>query len=314
MIALRASAVLTFLLCFVSSAALAQSCPEGSFLVNTTDSGGTVTQYCECLPGFVPAGDRCMPQSSVPAITDAEKNTQYIGRMMTLAQKKGWSAEKQARVEKALNAISTDGDPKATEEQIDKSWGDIEARTDDAAFAEEASMGEGQGFPGAGTQKNYNDCAIFALANAAGKPYSFVGTLAANLLRDGDWRDDPYEHKNPQQTIEQKGLWAGEVILLAEELGQAEVISSGEFPNILKEGRRVLINVVPKNGVLGQDGHEVVLTKSFQHEGENWYEMMDSHQGPQRRLYLSARELDIVLQEKGVAFRPEPGGTPLQLK
>jgi hypothetical protein len=67
--------------------------------------------------------------------------------------------------------------------------------------------------------------------------------------------------------------------------------------------------VVPANGNVDR-GHEVVLTKVFAHGGENWYEMIDSNQGPQRRLYLSARELNTILQENGVAYRPEPGTVP----
>lgn len=38
--------------------------------------------------------------------------------------------------------------------------------------------------------------------------------------------------------------------------------------------------------------------------------MLDSNLGAQERRYLSARELQVILQENGVVFRPEPGGTP----
>ena len=57
-----------------------------------------------------------------------------------------------------------------------------------------------------------------------------------------------------------------------------------------------------------------MLTKVFQHAGETWFEMMDSNQGPQQRLYVSATELNTVMQENGVAFRPEPGTTPRLLR
>lgn len=73
------------------------------------------------------------------------------------------------------------------------------------------------------------------------------------------------------------------------------------------------MNVVPEDGNV-EGGHEVVLTKAFQHSGETWYEIMDSNQGPQRRLYLSAKELNTILQENGVTFRPEPGTTPKLLR
>ncbi|MGZ5385732.1 MAG: hypothetical protein ACXWH0_17360, partial [Acidimicrobiia bacterium] len=97
----------------------------------------------------------------------------------------------------------------------------------------------------------------------------------------------------------------------AESFGRAEVVPSSDFAKTLNEGRRVLVNVVPQGG---SGGHEVVLTKAFQHGGENWYEMMDSNQGPIRRLYLSHKELSTILQENGVAFRSDPGKTPMLLR
>ena len=37
--------------------------------------------------------------------------------------------------------------------------------------------------------------------------------------------------------------------------------------------------------------------------------MIDSNQGPLRRLYLSDEELNLMLKENGVAFRAEPETT-----
>ncbi len=96
--------------------------------------------------------------------------------------------------------------------------------------------------------------------------------------------------------------------MLAESLGQVEVILSSDFAKTLKEGRPVMVNVMPKSG---KGEHQVVLTKSFQHGGETWYEMVDSNQGPQRRLYLSTKELGTMLLGNGVAYRPEPGSPEL---
>ena len=73
-----------------------------------------------------------------------------------------------------------------------------------------------------------------------------------------------------------------------------------------------MVNVVPQSGDF-KDGHEVVLTKAFQHGGETWYEMMDSNQGPLRRLYLSAKQLNTMLQENGVAYRHRPGDGAAQI-
>jgi hypothetical protein len=39
--------------------------------------------------------------------------------------------------------------------------------------------------------------------------------------------------------------------------------------------------------------------------------MIDSNQGPLRRLYVNARELAIMLQENGVASRAEAKTTPM---
>lgn len=40
--------------------------------------------------------------------------------------------------------------------------------------------------------------------------------------------------------------------------------------------------------------HEVVLTKTFQHDGETWHEMIDSNQSPMR----------LVLERKGAGNHP----------
>ena len=81
-----------------------------------------------------------------------------------------------------------------------------------------------------------------------------------------------------------------------------------DFPKVLKEGRPLLVDVVPPDGNAVY-GHEVVLMKTFQHEGKTWYAMMDSNQGPVRRLYVSAEELGFMLRENGVAFQPERNTT-----
>jgi len=49
-----------------------------------------------------------------------------------------------------------------------------------------------------------------------------------------------------------------------------------------------------------------VLTQAFQHGGQTWYVLMDSNQGPQRRLFLSDKELYTMQQENGVVYRPNP--------
>lgn len=246
-------------------------------------------------------------------LIDAAIVTHTIASMNSLAKRLGWSADELARLDKALNSLSIDGDADATGTQIRGAWQTVLARTD-GEFARRAAAGEGPGYAGAGAgrQTQYEDCAIFALANAAGLPYGVAAARATKLIGEGDWRDAA-ARANPQKVIEQGGLIGGEVAMLAEAFGQAEVVRSADFPRVLREGRPVMINVVPVSGDVDK-GHEVVLTKTFQQGGETWYELMDSNQGPSRRLYLTARELQMVLQENGVAFRPDPGTMPRLLR
>ena len=235
-----------------------------------------------------------------------------IRGMNALAQKLGWSVAQRARLARALDKLGFDGDPEVTSDQISQTWSDVLARGTSGDLEREAAQGLGVGFPGAGTQTVDQDCAIFALANAADLPYGAVAARASKLIHEGDWHP-PAERDDPQKVIEKHGLNGGEVVMLAEAFGQAEVVPSRDFARVIREGRPVLVNVVPPSGQVNS-GHEVVLTRAFQHGGETWFAMMDSNQGPDRRLYLSSRELNTMLQENGVAYRPEPGSTPRLLR
>jgi hypothetical protein len=42
--------------------------------------------------------------------------------------------------------------------------------------------------------------------------------------------------------------------------------------------------------------------------------MIDSNHGPQRRLYVSGKELEAMLQENGVTIRRDPNMTPRLLR
>jgi hypothetical protein len=252
------------------------------------------------------------PPVAVHGATDQLKSVRIIKGINAFARQLGWSATKQARLANALKKLKFDGDPNSTGLQINRTWRDIIVRGQDAALVREASQGGGLGFPGAGTQTVNNDCTIFALANASGLPYGAVGARATELIRQGEWRSVD-ERAAPQAVIEKHGLIGGEVVMLAEVFGQAEVVPSTKFAKTVREGRPVMVNLVPENGDV-RLGHQVVLTKTFKHGGETWYVMMDSNQGPQRFLFLSARELHTMLQEHGVAYRPNPGTTPTLLR
>lgn len=253
----------------------------------------------------VPSLTGAKPAGAAVDTRDPE-TVRIINEMNALAKRLGWSAEEQARLDKALNNFRGDGTQNVTGAQIRSAWQDVMARGQDGDIARKAAQGDGPGLVGAGTQ-SFQDCAIFALANASGLPYSVVAARATKLIGEGGWRDAA-ERANPQKAIEQRGLIGGEVAMLAESIGQVEMVPSTAFAKTLKQGRPVMVNVVPQDGNVN-GGHQVVLSKAFQHGGETWYEVVDSTQGPQRRLYLSSKELGTVLQENGVAFRPEPGTT-----
>jgi hypothetical protein len=231
-----------------------------------------------------------------------------INGIRALAKRLGWSAEKQARLNTDLNNLDiVDGTPVDSDQMINSEWNDVEASSQDAELIQEASQDGGLGFPGAGKQ-SFSDCAIFALANAAGLPYGVVAARANLLISQAEWRTDD-EQKDPQGTIQRQGINGGEMIMLAETFGQAEVVKSSDFAGTLKEGRPIMVNVGANDW-----GHEVVLTKTFQHGGETWYVMMDSSQNPDQRRFVSAKVLNSLLKENGVAYRPEPGTTPKLLR
>lgn len=229
-----------------------------------------------------------------------------IQAMLELAQiKLGWSGEKLARVKTELYGLGYQEIPSPAEE-VQHAWADILGRRQDPVLAAAANGGKGPSWASSGVQTYASDCAIFSVANATGRPYGYVAAVATKLLADGTWRNDA-DRANPQGAIERLGLNGGEVIMLAESFGQAEVIESTAFVQTLNAGRPILLNVIPS---AGQGAHEVVLTKTFSVEGETWFEMMESYQQPTTRLYLRATELDLIRKEKGVAYRPEPETTP----
>jgi hypothetical protein len=226
-----------------------------------------------------------------------------IPAMNALAEKLQWTAKERARLDKALNALNFDGNNAKNFDEINQVWKDMVGRGE--SFAAEAGKGKGPGMPGAGQQTAYQDCVVFALANASGQPYGVVAARVTKLMSEGEWRDRT-EQADPQAVIEKRGLIGGEVVMMAEALGQVEVVNSNAFAKTLEGGRTVMVNVFPHGG----GSHEVVLTKTFQHDGDTWFEMMDSNQGPIRRLYLRHQDLMSILKENGVAYSRDPGNTP----
>jgi hypothetical protein len=243
-----------------------------------------------------------------PIPTLDPESARVINRINAFAIRQGWSADKLARLDKALNGLDLVDDPNPPAAQIRRAWQNIIGRGEDADLVREASQVGGLGFPGAGKQTaGMTDCTIFALANATGRPYGVVSAQATEIISQGEWHSAD-DRANAQAVIEKRGLNGGEVVLLAESFGQAEVVASSDFATVLRQGHPVMVNLR-----LGA-GHEVVLTKTFQHGGETWFVVMDSGQGPVQRLFLSTQELGTMLKENGVAYRPEPGTTPNLLR
>ena len=272
---------------------------------------GVSTPLASAQTGAVARTGSGVPAS--PAAKDVTPDevlrTVTIKQINALANHLGWDDKKRKGLDVALNKLAPAFDRSVTQDQIKQTWQTVLIRGREI----ESLRGGGVSAPaGAGRQTRFEDCAVFALANAAGLPYGVVAARATELIRLGDWRSAE-DRANPQAAIEKGGLTGGEVILLAESFGQAEVIPRSAFEKTLNEGRPIMLNVVPPGGNWNW-GHEVVLTKTFQYQNDTWFEIMDSNLGPQRRLYLTRKELDVIIQENGVAFLPEPGTAPRLLR
>ncbi len=226
-----------------------------------------------------------------------------------LAKRLRWSAEKQARLEKALKDLGFDGLDPITEENVQNGWNAIWKGADNPDLVRAADAA-GSRLPTV-AQKAGNDCAVAALATASGLPYDDVATRAKDLIRQGEWRHQAFRD-DPQDAIN-KGLTGGEVVLLAESLGRAEVVPSSRFEKTLKGGHPVLVNVVtvsrkqvlPYGTSTTLGDHQIVLTKTFRSQGKVWYEMADSRY-PGFRFFVSPDKLNLIIQEKGIVFTKNP--------
>lgn len=260
-------------------------------------------------PTAAPITDAALPDPT----TDRGRR---VRSMLKLAQDLQWPQAEQDHLKEAFARLATDGDEHATGSRISAAWARIGARGAQE-FAQEASHAGGPGLPGSGLQTEYSDCTIFAVATATGLPYGIVASRATTLIHQGRWRSAA-DRTRPQSVIEQEGLNGDEVIMLAESFGQAEVVASDKFAEVLHQGRPVLVDMYANGTDFGTGAsnpeHQVVLTKAFPHDGETWYEMIDSNQGPTHRLYLSHKELQTLLVENGVAFHPDEETVPALLR
>lgn len=261
---------------------------------------------------FSPAPKPAPTAPAAPAPRKLSEDERMIAQINEAAERLGWDRKQRDRLNKALEDLGMDGPPYEPD-RIRESWASITARSsrpDTARVA--AATGEGPGLYGAGTQTGHNDCAVFAVASASGRPYGVVAARATRLISEAEWRSRS-ERADPRQAIEKNGLYGGETVMLVEAFGRAEIVPPAQFAQTLKAGRPVLVNVVPADGDY-QKGHQIVLAKTFQRDGKTWYEAIDSNRGPLRRIYLNKEELDFMIKENGVAYRPEEGSTVAPLR
>lgn len=230
----------------------------------------------------------------------------YVREMRSRAQTFGWSPDEQSRLENALRGLALDRAEVVMDlRRLSELWYEIRRRGGDAALIAAADTGRGPPLFSAGMQSN-QDCAVYALAAASGAPYRAVAERAAEFIDEGRWR--PYHERiDPAATV-RAGLTGGEVVMLAEMLGQAEIVPPAGFADSLRQGRSVIVTVA----VRARDAvalHSVVLSRTFRHGDEDWFEVIDSSRASQQqRLFVSASELDSMLMENGVAFRPDGDG------
>jgi hypothetical protein len=281
----------------MDNAALVARCQQSQLELNAA-----ISAYQQHLKAFRRslAWYLATPVTSPSELT--AENRRVIQQLQGLAAAENWPAEKRARFVAALLGLElTDEDRHLEVEHTYLSWHDLAKRPVDAdlRMAADAAPGSTVLSASTGQQFSHSDCAIFALANASGRPYGVVAAAAADAVRRDPLRGDAERH-DPNKTMSDAGLNGGEAIYLAEKFGQVSVVRPRDFVETLAGGNAVMVNV---------GHHEVVLTKSFQHGGKAWFEVMDSQQPTTQRVYVSAAELNAKVRENGIVYHAEPGMT-----
>lgn len=274
--------------------------------------GSSADRQCEKnLPGLLAAAKADQVASAAfLADFETERRAQaVIDGVNALGKRLRWDDVELKRLAVAMDALKTDGLDIVTGAQVNAVWSAVRARGDGAELARAAAAGQGPDFLGsahAGRQR-FGDCAIFAISSASGEPYGVVAARAGEFIRNGEWRNAA-DRRAPEQAMK-RGLIGGEVVMLAEAFGEVQVVESGAFQTTLQAGQSVMVNVYPQGVVFPADGgpvegHQVTLTRTFQRGAETWFAMIDSNQEADKRSYVRQAELMTILQENGVAFRP----------
>ena len=290
---------LALLVALAAQPALA-GCPAGTLETGQyrteTESKIVVHHICTPLAQLTPA----------QRVTDGLEDLAMAG---------GWTDAERAHLAVAL------GDLPLPEKYIDTAgkpvaWHTIVARSGDARLAREAAAGVGPNLWSAGAQTRYEDCALYAIAVVAGLPYGVVAARATALIGEESWRElDGNPSLTPEQVIEKVGLNGGETVFLTQSFGQISVVTPDAFDRALQAGSPIMTSVSTKFDPRDPGLHEVVVTKSFTHDGAPWYELVDSgRQGTLRPLYMSEPEMHSILWENGIVYSPRRGTTPALLR
>lgn len=232
--------------------------------------------------------------------------SKIVSGLLAYARKKNLDDKEVARIEAAFDEYGLRGEAK-TKADVAKAWAAVKARQGDPTLAQKLAAGVGPHLVWSGTQTRYQDCTIFALANAANVPYGYVAGLAGEIIRQGRYRSAA-ARLQPQTVIEARGLAAGEVIVLAEVLGQVGVVERSAFAERLARSQAVLVAVWPEKG---RGSHQVVLNKTFTHEGKTWFGLIDSNIG---QMILREDELALLLQDTGIVYTRDPKRTVRPLR
>lgn len=230
-----------------------------------------------------------------------------VTEILNYTEKMKWPKSERDRLRRGFEKFSTFDDPKESVEQLAGIWAGITQRNGNAELERLADATKGFSATGAGIQ-SFNDCAVFALANAAGVPYGAAAAVATKFIANGKWRS-PEERAQARKTVEERGLNAGEVLMVAEHFGQAEVLGTAQFDAVLKQSHPILVNVVPSSGN-AWNGHQIVLTKVFKDGAQKWFQALDSNRSPVTKIYIKAEELDVLIKESGIAYVPEDNRAP----
>jgi tetratricopeptide (TPR) repeat protein len=240
--------------------------------------------------GRTPAEQRAQMEGFTPQDDDATAVRRSIN-----AAVRDWDRAERGRIRTAFAALENFTDRSEGMPEIDAIWNDMRRaqRPADVSFLS-------AGLSPAGLQRG-QECAVYAMATASGRSYEEVATLAAAIIARAAYRSRG-ERENPRGTLHSAGLNGGELLVLAEALGQAEVIQPERFAATVRDGRPVMVAVWIPSGQR-VERHQIVLSGAFEYQGATWFEVIDSNQT--HRNYVSLENLSRILAEPGVAYRPD---------